>query len=65
MYKNYKMSLLTLPMETEILIPENGIAQIVSHLVETILENEFNHFYGAFSYHPLCLLPINFLRTQN
>ncbi|OEK52490.1 transposase [Staphylococcus equorum] len=38
MYKNYNMTQLTLPMETEILIPNNDIAYAVNQIVETIPE---------------------------
>ena len=33
MYKNYNMTQLTLPMETEILIPNNDIAHAVNQIV--------------------------------
>jgi hypothetical protein len=36
MYKNCYISQLTLPIESETLIPEIDIVQIVNHLVETI-----------------------------
>ncbi|MCE5007752.1 hypothetical protein NF736_08750 [Staphylococcus equorum] len=38
------MTQLTLPMETEILIPNNDIAHAVNQIVETILETEFYEF---------------------
>ncbi|MCE5047011.1 hypothetical protein KJB73_02430 [Staphylococcus equorum] len=44
MYKTYNMTQLTLPMETEILIPNNDIAHAVNQIVETILETEFYKF---------------------
>ena len=44
MYKTYNMTQLTLPMETEILIPNKDIAQSVNQIVETILETEFYEF---------------------
>ncbi|GGI03091.1 hypothetical protein [Mammaliicoccus vitulinus] len=37
MYKNYNMSQLTLPLDIEVLIPENDIAHFVNQIVETIL----------------------------
>ncbi|MEK4560793.1 hypothetical protein MHB47_01480 [Staphylococcus sp. FSL K6-3157] len=38
------MTQLTLPMETEILIPNNDIAHAVNQIVETIPETEFYEF---------------------
>nr|WP_193014013.1 transposase [Staphylococcus equorum] len=61
MYKNYNMTQLTLPMGTEILIPNNDIAHAVNQIVETILETEFyefNHLNGASSYHPKMMLKV-------
>ncbi|MEK4560538.1 IS1182 family transposase [Staphylococcus sp. FSL K6-3157] len=61
MYKNYNMTQLTLPMETEILIPNNDIAHAVNQIVETIPETEFyefNHLNGASSYHPKMMLKV-------
>lgn len=55
MYKNYNMTQLTLPMETEILIPNNDIAHAVNQIINTIPEiefYEFNYLNGASSYHP-------------
>lgn len=34
MYKNYNMSQLTLPIETEITFPKNDVSTIINHLVE-------------------------------
>ncbi|ANQ63732.1 transposase [Staphylococcus equorum] len=61
MYKNYNMTQLTLPMETEILIPNNDIAYAVNQIVEAIPETEFyefNHLNGASSYHLKMMLKI-------
>ena len=61
MYKNYNMTQLTLPMETETLIPNNDIAHAVNQIIKTIPETEFyefNHLNGASSYHPKMMLKI-------
>ncbi|WP_274316299.1 hypothetical protein [Staphylococcus hyicus] len=44
MYKNYNMSQLTLPIETEITFPENDVSTIINHLVESISDSEFNDY---------------------
>ncbi|HGO3998159.1 TPA: hypothetical protein ACK1AI_000706, partial [Staphylococcus aureus] len=46
MYKNYNMSQLTLPIETEITFPENDVSTIINHLVESIPDAEFNDYYN-------------------
>lgn len=61
MYKNYNMSQLTLPLDIEVLIPENDIAHFVNQIVETIPNEEFyefTHVRGASSYHPKLMLKI-------
>nr|WP_274315664.1 transposase [Staphylococcus hyicus] len=61
MYKNYNMSQLTLPIETEITFPENDVSTIINHLVESIPDSEFNDYYnhrGPSSYHPKMMLKI-------
>ena len=61
MYKNYNMSQLTLPIETEITFPENDVSTIINHLVESIPDAEFNDYYnhrGPSSYHPKMMLKI-------
>ncbi|REI31876.1 transposase, partial [Staphylococcus felis] len=61
MYKNYNMSQLTLPIETEITFPENDVSTIINHLVESIPDAEFNAYYnhrGPSSYHPKMMLKI-------
>ncbi|MDT0747988.1 hypothetical protein [Staphylococcus chromogenes] len=46
MYKNYNMSQLTLPIETEFTFPENDVSTIINHLVESIPDAEFNAYYN-------------------
>ncbi|WP_158696571.1 transposase [Staphylococcus agnetis] len=61
MYKNYNMSQLTLPIETEITFPKNDVSTIINHLVESIPDAEFNDYYnhrGPSSYHPKMMLKI-------
>ena len=61
MYKNYNMNQITLPLETEILIPDNGISKAVHTLVESMPEDVFDEFgqsQGASSYHPKMMLKI-------
>ncbi|WP_413481945.1 transposase, partial [Mammaliicoccus vitulinus] len=61
MYKNYNISQLTLPLDIEVLIPENDIAHFVNQIVETIPNEEFyefTHVRGASSYHPKLMLKI-------
>jgi Transposase and inactivated derivatives len=61
MYKNYNMNQITLPLETEILIPDNDISKAVHTLVESMPEDVFDEFgqsQGASSYHPKMMLKI-------
>ena len=60
MYKNYNMNQITLPLETEILIPDNDISKAVHTLVESMPEDIFDDFrqsQGASSYQRI----LNFL----
>ncbi|WP_267490447.1 hypothetical protein [Staphylococcus kloosii] len=41
MYKNYNMSQITLPLNIEVLIPENDIAHYVNQILETIPNEDF------------------------
>jgi transposase len=36
MHKDYNMSQITLPLDIEVLIPENDIAYCINHIVESI-----------------------------
>ena len=68
MYKTYNMTQLTLPMETEILIPNNDIAHAVNQIVETIPETEFyefNHLNSASPYHPKMILKVILYAIHN
>lgn len=61
MYKDYNMSQITLPLNIEVLIPENDIAHYVNQIVESIPNEEFyefKHSRGASSYHPKLMLKI-------
>ena len=64
MYKNYNMNQITLPLETEFLIPDNDISKAVHTLVDSMPEDVFNGFrqsQGASlqsSYHPKMMLKI-------
>lgn len=58
MYKNYNMTQLTLPMETSVLIPTNDMSRYVTETVETTPANEFKHYRGATSYHPIIRLKL-------
>ncbi|WP_353463562.1 IS1182 family transposase [Mammaliicoccus sciuri] len=61
MYKDYNMSQITLPLNIEVLIPENDIAHYVNQIVESIPNEEFYEFKpsrGASSYHPKLMLKI-------
>ena len=61
MYKNYNMSQITLPLNIEVLIPENDIAHYVNQIVESIPNEafyEFKHARGSSSYHPKLMLKI-------
>lgn len=61
MYKNYNMNQMTLPIETEILVPDNGISKAVHTLFESMPEDVFDGFrqsQGASSYHPKMMLKI-------
>ena len=54
MYNGYNMAQHTLPMETSVQCPTNGMSRHVNESVETILENvfdEFKHRPGATSNH--------------
>ena len=44
MYKNYKMTKHTLPMESSVLIPTNNISRHVNDIAETIPDTEFDEF---------------------
>ena len=46
MYKNYKMTKHTLPIETSVLIPANDISRYVHDIVETIPDTEFRYHRG-------------------
>ena len=61
MYKHYNMNQITLPLETEVLIPDNDISKAVHTLVESMPEAIFEGFrqsQGASSYHPKMMLKI-------
>lgn len=61
MYKDYNMNQITLPIETEVMIPENDISRAVHSLVESMPEDVFDDFrqtLGASSYHPKMMLKI-------
>lgn len=61
MYKNYNMNQITLPMDLEVLIPENDISITIHNLVESIPNTVFENFrtnQGASSYHPKMMLKI-------
>lgn len=61
MYKYYNTNQITLPMDTEIMIPENDLCFIVHNLVESIPEIEYlqyNNKMGASSCHPKMMLKI-------
>ncbi|UXR82258.1 IS1182 family transposase [Staphylococcus sp. IVB6214] len=61
MYKEYNISQLSLPIETEISFPESDIALIINKLVESIPQETFNQYYnhrGPSSYHPKMMLKI-------
>lgn len=63
MYKNYNMNQITLPLETEVLIPDDDISKAVHTLVESMPEDIFDGFrqsQGASSYHPKMMLKILF-----
>ena len=68
MYKNYNMTQLTLPMDTEILISNNDIAHAVNQIVETIPETEFYKFDNLNSvspYHPEMILKVILYAIHN
>jgi len=55
MYKDYNMNQLTLPLDIEVMIPDDDIAVAVNEMVESIPEapfKAFEHDVGASSYHP-------------
>ncbi|MEB7438424.1 transposase, partial [Mammaliicoccus sciuri] len=55
------MSQITLPLNIEVLIPENDIAHYVNQIVESIPNEEFyefKHSRGASSYHPKLMLKV-------
>lgn len=61
MYKNYNMNQITLPLDLEVVIPEDDISLAVNALVESIPENEFalfDHTFDASSYHPRMMMKI-------
>lgn len=61
MFKNYNMNQLTLPLDLEVNIPSQDIAQLIHHFVETIDDREFNAYrstYGASRFHPKMMLKI-------
>lgn len=61
MYKHYNMNQITLPLETEVLIPDHDISKAVHTLVESMPEAIFDDFrppQGATSYHPKMMLKI-------
>src|SRR5699024_567399 len=61
MYKNYNMNQITLPLDLEVIIPEDDISLAVNALVESIPESEFalfDHTLGASSYHPRMMMKV-------
>ena len=61
MYKNYNMNQITLPLDLEVILPDNDIAIAVNGLVESIPDTEFDPFthpFGATSYHPRMMMKI-------
>lgn len=61
MYKDYNMDQITLPLDLEVIIPEDDISRAVNALVESIPETEFTpfaHHFGTSSYHPRMMMKI-------
>lgn len=61
MYKNYNMNQLTIPLDIEVMIPDDDIAVAVNEMVESIPEapfKAFEHDVGASSYHPRMMMKI-------
>ncbi|SHM14509.1 hypothetical protein SAMN02745189_01617, partial [Lacicoccus alkaliphilus DSM 16010] len=59
MYKDYNMNQLTIPLDIEVMIPDDDIAVAVNEMVESIPEapfKAFEHDVGASSYHPRMMM---------
>src|SRR5699024_133669 len=61
MYKDYNMNQITIPLDIEVMIPEDDIAVAVNDLVGSIPETAFEgfeHHFGASSHHPRMMMKI-------
>lgn len=61
MYKDYNMNQITIPLDIELMIPEDDIAVAVNDLVESIPDaafEGFEHHFGASSHHPRMMMKI-------
>ncbi|MDR0920870.1 MAG: transposase, partial [Lactobacillales bacterium] len=61
MYKNYTMKQVVLPIDLEIIIPQDDICFIIHELVESIPESRFSEFIqetGRPSFHPRMMLKL-------
>ncbi|CAM4156240.1 IS1182 family transposase [Lacicoccus alkaliphilus] len=61
MYKDYNMNQITIPLNIEVMIPEDDIAVAVNDLVESIPAaafEGFDHHFGASSHHPRMMMKI-------
>src|SRR5690625_6299194 len=61
MFKHYTMNQVVLPLDLEVILPENDVAFAVNDLVESIPEQAFDYFAqktGCPAYHPRMMMKI-------